>query len=74
MPDIIFWLVDATCADQGKSSGTQLASWLADGSLQLKEKLIIIVNKMWGVSLAANTHHLPTPLLKGLGALVRGGF
>lgn len=50
-PEVVVWVVDATSADSGERSSQELASSLSNASLQPKEKLLILINKMC-VSLA----------------------
>ncbi|KXX73338.1 hypothetical protein MMYC01_210440 [Madurella mycetomatis] len=46
-PDVAFWVVDASSPDQGAQLGpASLARHLAEGSVNPKEKLIILVNKI----------------------------
>lgn len=45
-PHVVFWVVDTTASDHGKSSSERLASMLSANGLQPQERLIIIANKM----------------------------
>ncbi|CAJ2499929.1 Uu.00g027820.m01.CDS01 [Anthostomella pinea] len=45
-PDVVFWLVDATDPGAAKTSSQRLASMLAAATMNPKEKLLILVNKM----------------------------
>jgi len=46
MPNIAFWVVDASSPDGGALSKAELESLISAGSLKPTEKLIILLNKM----------------------------
>lgn len=46
-PDIACWVVDATDPDRGRASSSELISLISAGLLQPKDKLLILINKMY---------------------------
>ncbi|SPO02536.1 uncharacterized protein DNG_05209 [Cephalotrichum gorgonifer] len=68
-PDILLWVVDATDADKGSVSSQKLAAALSDGTVQPREKLLILVNKMDLINWSESTFREIVHTFNAVGAI-----
>ncbi|KAK3942843.1 hypothetical protein QBC46DRAFT_308373 [Diplogelasinospora grovesii] len=65
MPDIACWVVDATDSDRGRASSSELTSLISAGLLKPKDKLLILINKMYRRLILNGTYIVPISALRG---------